>query len=511
MLLANDHLVTDLAINFKCSNKGKTMETLDATILVVDDDPTGQMALESLLIGQGYILQFAATGEEAYTKTVLLKPDLILLDVMMPGMDGFETCQRIRNNPTVGQVPIIMVTALDDQDSRLQGIKAGADDFITKPYNRAELRARISTIIRLNRYRRLYEQSVQLEWVVETATDGYIRLDAQDRIEFINSKAKVYLGLESNEFKDTTFLQLVQEQYQCVPDETWMGWPSTTQGEAMRPRYLVRSETQNVPALWLSVNVLNFPGESDLRHGCLVQLRDVTELATNQMDMRNFYSAVSHKLRTPLIYVVSSLELLTDPHTETSLSQITEFTQIALRGAYQLRTSINDVLDYGQVRALTYTSSPFPLSQLTDLIANTQETLKINPVDLSLPESLQEQYLGLPRQGVELILWELLENSTKFHPTQSPTVMIAVVPVSSKMVTLKISDNGGHLTPEQIMQAWTPYFQGEKHFTGQVPGMGLGLSTIATLVWNVGGNCRIYNQAGGPGVVVEIMLPLKAG
>lgn len=488
------------------------MQTLDATILVVDDDPTGQMALESLLIGQGYTLQFAANGEEAYAKTVLLKPDLILLDVMMPGMDGFETCQRIRGNPIVGQVPIIMVTALDDQDSRLQGIKAGADDFITKPYNRAELRARINTITRLNRYRRLYEQSEQLEWVVETATDGYVRLDAQDQIEFINSKAKIYLGLDSGEFKETPFLQLVQEQYQCVPDGAWADWPSTTaQGELARPRYLVRPETRDVPTLWLSVNVLNFPGQADLRHGCLVQLRDVTELATNQMDMRNFYSAVSHKLRTPLIYVVSSLELLTDTHTETPLSQLSEFTQIALRGAHHLQTSINDVLDYGQVRALTHTSSPFSLSQLSNLIVNTQEALKIGAVNLSLPETLREQYLGLPRQGIELILWELLENSAKFHPAHTPTVMIEVVPVSGKMVTLRISDDGRHLTPEQIMQAWTPYFQGEKHFTGQVPGMGLGLSTVAALTWNVGGNCRIYNCATGPGVVVEIMLPVKEG
>src|SRR5690606_3927849 len=121
-----------------------------------------------------------------------------------------------------------------------------------------------------------------------------------------------YLGVDSDELKDGSFLQLVQKQYHCVSEGAWTNWPFATQGEPPRTRYLVRPESRDVPTLWLSVEVLNFPGLPDLRHGCLVQLRDVTELATNQMDMRNFYSAVSHKLRTPLIYVVSSLELLTD-------------------------------------------------------------------------------------------------------------------------------------------------------------------------------------------------------
>jgi DNA-binding response OmpR family regulator len=167
------------------------MATSTSTVLIVDDDPAGQMALESLLVGQGYALAIASSGEDAYTKAQALKPDLILLDIMMPGMDGIEVCRLIRANPVLAKVPIIMVTALDDQESRLHGIKAGADDFITKSYHRAELRARVKTVIRLNRYRHLYEQSAQLEWVVESATDGYIRLNAEDRIEFLNSKARV--------------------------------------------------------------------------------------------------------------------------------------------------------------------------------------------------------------------------------------------------------------------------------------------------------------------------------
>jgi putative nucleotidyltransferase with HDIG domain len=127
----------------------------DATkILIVDDEPSGRETLDALLHAQGYQLAFAGSGAEAIAQASTLGPDIILLDVMMPGMDGFEVCRRLRTTPAVAEVPIIMVTALDDRASRLQGIEAGADDFVSKPFDRVELRARIRATARLNRYRR---------------------------------------------------------------------------------------------------------------------------------------------------------------------------------------------------------------------------------------------------------------------------------------------------------------------------------------------------------------------
>jgi len=127
----------------------------NSTILVVDDEPAEREVLEGLLMGQGYSLYLASNGVETLAKAAYLTPDLILLDVMMPGMDGFEVCRRLRADPLLGEVPVVMITALDDRDSRLQGIEAGADNFVSKPFDQIELLTHTRTIIRLNRYRQL--------------------------------------------------------------------------------------------------------------------------------------------------------------------------------------------------------------------------------------------------------------------------------------------------------------------------------------------------------------------
>jgi putative two-component system response regulator len=134
-----------------------------STILIVDDDPGARDALEALLLTEGYQLNFAHNGPEALVKAASLAPDIILLDIMMPEMDGFEVCQRLRVSPFLAEVPIIMITALDDRDSRLRGIEAGADEFVSKPFDRIELRTRIRTIVRLNRYHQLLQERANLE------------------------------------------------------------------------------------------------------------------------------------------------------------------------------------------------------------------------------------------------------------------------------------------------------------------------------------------------------------
>ncbi|NJN79118.1 MAG: response regulator [Anaerolineales bacterium] len=136
-------------------------------ILIVDDDPRGIATLESILYNMSYEITTAHNGATALKMASDIMPDLILLDVMMPGMDGFEVCRRIRATPKLAEMPIIILTALDDRASRLQGIEAGADDFLTKPVDRQELRLRVKTILRLDRYRTLLTQREHLRHMAE--------------------------------------------------------------------------------------------------------------------------------------------------------------------------------------------------------------------------------------------------------------------------------------------------------------------------------------------------------
>jgi putative two-component system response regulator len=142
-------------------------------VLIIDDDATARKAAESVLLGQGCRLLFASKGMEGLALAHDHKPDLILLDVMMPGMDGYEVCKRLRADPDLAEIPILMISALDDSDSRLSGIEAGVDDFITKPFNRTELRARVRTILRLNRYRKLRDEHSRLELAYRELEQAY--------------------------------------------------------------------------------------------------------------------------------------------------------------------------------------------------------------------------------------------------------------------------------------------------------------------------------------------------
>ncbi|MBI3151856.1 MAG: response regulator [Chloroflexi bacterium] len=140
---------------------------MNSKVLIVDDEPSALATMEAILAGEGYQLEYAHNGGTALEKAEQLLPDLILLDVMMPGMNGFEVCSRLRATPKLAEVPIIILTALDDRSSRLQGIEAGADDFLIKPVDRQELRLRVRTILRLDRYRTLSIQRENLRKMAE--------------------------------------------------------------------------------------------------------------------------------------------------------------------------------------------------------------------------------------------------------------------------------------------------------------------------------------------------------
>ncbi len=157
-----------------------------STILIVDDDPRARFVLQTVLAREGHTLLMADNGVEALRLSIEHQPDLVLLDVLMPELDGFEVCQRLREHSRLREIPIIMITSLDDQESRVRGLSVGADGFISKPFDSAELLAHVRTIMRLNRYRRLLSERERFQRLIELSPEGVAIVNAASTLLLVN-------------------------------------------------------------------------------------------------------------------------------------------------------------------------------------------------------------------------------------------------------------------------------------------------------------------------------------
>jgi adenylate cyclase len=159
--LRGKKIITKANQSFKLRNTAGMKAA--AKLLVVDDTAKNVKLLADILTARGYNVVTAASGAEALSQVEAERPDLVLLDVVMPEMSGYEVCRKLRSNPATQLLPVVMVTALDPAEERIKGIEAGADDFLTKPINQAELHARVKSLIRIKElYDMVQNQAAQL-------------------------------------------------------------------------------------------------------------------------------------------------------------------------------------------------------------------------------------------------------------------------------------------------------------------------------------------------------------
>ena len=478
------------------------------TILIADDEPSMLELINAILENQGYNLEFASNGEQVIQKASVLNPDLILLDIMMPDMDGIKVCETLRRDKKLGEIPIVIVSALDDRDIRIASIEAGVDDFIAKPIDRAELRARVRSITRLNRYRRSYEKSLVTSWIVEKSSDGYLQLDSQDKVLYANSRARFYLGLDMDTTSPIpdTFMEIVKRQYILQPASAWGAWPVSVTIKS-NPLYLVRPESRTAHEFWLELDIHELAGADGRVKTRVVRMHDVTTRIRTNRNTRSFGEAITHKIRTPITQILTSLDLLSRHIAKMSQEEAAKISTTALSGAKRLHETLNQILRYSNLSFDPQDGEGFTVSELNQLAASVSVEVGLKNISISIPHDLAGTRIALPQQSLEVILWEILGNSRKFHPDRDPKVSIEVSNVPSKGILIRIGDNGMTLSPRQLSIAFLPYYQGEKDFTGEAPGMGLGLATVSSIVWGVGGACRISNQKDGPGVVIELLIP----
>ncbi len=190
-----------------------------ATILIIDDNPENLDVLFDLLSGKGFELLFAIDGSSALQRAEIAKLDLILLDVMMPGIDGFEVCRQLKEGKTTRNIPIVFMTALTDTANKVKGLEAGAVDYITKPIEAEEVLARVNTHLKMQRLQRdLHAQNAVLQ---AANTDLQAALEREKELNTLKSR---FVSIASHEFRSPLALihlaaSVLKRYRDRMPDE----------------------------------------------------------------------------------------------------------------------------------------------------------------------------------------------------------------------------------------------------------------------------------------------------
>jgi two-component system cell cycle response regulator len=188
-----------------------------------------------------------------------------------------------------------------------------------------------------------------------------------------------------------------------------------------------------------------------------------------------------------------------------------ELAAVALASAERLASSVQEILQFAELSSQTAKDDPFALVGLTDLVERVRQEMQIGAIECHIDHELASGTITLSPLQFETICRELLENARKFHPKKSPALKLTATQNADRTMRLALRDDGVNLSPDQLAQVWMPYYQVEKRTTGEVEGMGLGLSVVKSIVVSKGGTIRMMNNPDGPGVEVSVALPLGPG
>ncbi len=465
------------------------------TLLIVDDEQRNRELIESFLERDAYELYMAESGAEALLLAEGTMPDLILLDVMMPDMDGYEVCRRIRAQSRLATIPIIMVTALDGRDSRLEGLDAGADEFLTKPVDSIELRTRVRTVARLNRVRRLQQEREDFEMIAEDSRDGYLRVDRAGQVTYMNRASKQLLGRETVD----RLLVRLKESFSLEPSGAWSDWDSVwRQPDTLR--YLLRPATDSACAQWLRFEIKSSMGyESSAR---LCQITDVTPLMQTKRDTWSFQSAVCHKLRTPLTGIVAVTQMLAERQDPDP-----ELLELLKTATGRLETQVKAVTQLVEYPRLL-SAGTISHEDLVAAVRRSAALFGLRRLEEELSE-VPDKRIELSEGAVEVITTALFENAVRFHPENCPVVTMSSS-MTGGMYCLTFTDDGVRVPPDDLEKLGGLMFQSEPSFTGEVPGMGAGLVMVDSMIRERNGSLSFSNRNDAPGFVVSIAVPVTS-
>jgi PAS domain S-box-containing protein len=453
-------------------------------------------------------------------------PDLVLLDVIMPGMDGYEVCRRLRADPCLAEVPVIIVTALDDQASRLAGIEAGADDFVTIPFNRTELRARVRSITRLNRYRRLLEAQTTVreseeryhKMLLFSPDAHFVHVDGL--ITFANDAFCRLMGAtEPAQLLGRPALEVVHPDYR----------------ESMRERQQETLNDHPVPPFEMKFNRLDgvsvdvevvsiafdFRGHQEVQ----VIARDITErkrrdaqsLQAQKMEaLGQFSGGIAHDFNNILSAIVgytqlAQLVLKENPDVRGHLGAV-------LKSANRATNLVRQILTFSRqqpeerlpINLLPIVNESIELLRATIPLGIEFETsvARDAPTVLANADQIHQVLMNL---GVNA--WHAMKDFSGRLQVKLERCVVDAAHAATQprlhpgvYARISVSDTGSGMDPATLRRIFEPFF------TTKLPGegTGLGLAVVHGIMDSHDGAVTVYSQH-GEGTIFHLYFPAHAG
>jgi len=440
-------------------------------ILIVEDSPTQAERLRRLIQSLHYNARVAANGQLALAAIRERKPHLVLSDIVMPEMNGYDLCRAIKADPTLRDIPVILVTSLNDPKDIIRGIECGADNFIRKPYAEDYLLNRISHMLMNQKLRK--NQNVEIG----------IALYLGDQKHFINAERQQILDLLIS-----TYEQAVQ-----------------VNGELQaRERQVIE----------LNMRLAHHAAELETINR-EIALKNL-ELAEASRMKSAFIANMSHELRTPLNAIIgftgALLMKLPGPLTSDQDKQLNTIRA----SARHLLSLINDILDVAKIEAGKLTLSIEPV-HCQDLMAEVADTLrplaqqKGLALEMALGEADQPPaIIETDRRALTQILINLLNNANKFTEQGTVRISLAQREEDGVLVTeMSIADSGAGIKEEDQAKLFQAFSQLDSTSTRHVEGAGLGLYLCQNLANAIGG-ALFFNSDYGSGSTFTLALRSKA-
>ena len=463
-----------------------------ARILIVDDNEANVRLLDLHLRNAGYRTEKAYDGEQALEKVRATDPDLILLDVMMPKLDGYEVCRRVRADDATSVIPVVMITALTGVEDRIRGLDCGADDFVSKPFDKGELLARVKNLLRIKYYRSMIAERQKFDAVIEDLSYGIIVTDGDHKATVVSRQAQVLLNRVGEEPRGLDLFDLF-EGFKVRPEAAAL----KATNERASTVELERENTS--PGVYLRGRLTRiFDPAGGLTNVAFV-FRDVSEERRAEKLQRDFLALVSHKLKTPLTIVSGYMQLISvGKYGEMSPEMAKAFALVESR-VDDLKVLIEKLLQYAGLSAeelrheAVVVDLPTVIDRAVSRIVQRYGSSHLE-AETDIPADLPR--LRVDVEQLALVLDNLLDNAVKFTPDEQARVRVAGRQADQGMVEVTVRDFGPGIPYKNQADVFSDFQQVDDTFTGNVRGLGLGLPTAKRLVESWGGTLRLDSRPG---------------